>query len=70
MAKRGRAGRDADGSFRPGNNRPYYFSDDQKTLLGVSLEARTKEILRKTTEEQNPPLTRNFFAVCPGLIRG
>ena len=37
----------------------------KKTLLGMSLEARTKETLCKPMEEQNVRLTRGLFVVCP-----
>ena len=57
-AGRGRAGRDADGPVRPGDDRPLCPQASKTTVLNVSSEARTKEILCKPMEEQSPRLTR------------
>ena len=59
------AGRDADRSIRAEDNRPSYLPRRLKnTLLGVFLEARTKETLCKPME-QNKRLTTVFSAFYP-----
>ena len=42
----------------------------KRTLVNDSSEARTKEILCKPVQEQNPRLTRGLSAVYPQFIRG
>ena len=57
-AKRGRAGRDADGSVNPEDNHPSSTSGHRKTIvLNVSSESRTNEILC-TCRTQNPDIPR------------
>ena len=67
--RRGWAGTGRTGRRRVGSPRrqpsPLPSRRSKKTLLGVSLEARTKETLCKPKEEQNPRLTRSSSAVYP-----
>ena len=58
-ARRGRAGRDADGSIRPGEQPSLLPSGAfEDNVLNDLSEARTMEILCKPMEEQNQRLTR------------
>ena len=60
-AGRGRAAQDADGTVRPGEKQPLLPSRRWKNyLLGVPLDARTKETLCKPMEEQSPRLNRGW----------
>ena len=56
----GEAGRDADGSVRPGDDRSVLSRASRTTVLNVSTEARTTEILSKSIEKHNERLNHDW----------
>ena len=71
-ARWGGAGKDGTLSGRSGQKttHPLALQRIEDTVLDVSSEARTKEILCKPMEEQNPRLTTGSSAVCKRFISG